>query len=72
MAQGHHYQLQLIGGEHDNPDGGLPKIRIATGEHGQPDPFAGLFAAGVRQFYRHPPGPHRQRLCARKKTGSRV
>ncbi|HRL92827.1 MAG TPA: ABC transporter ATP-binding protein/permease [Pseudomonas sp.] len=31
MAQGHHYQLQLIGGEHDNPDGRIAEdIRIAT------------------------------------------
>lgn len=31
MAKGHHYQLQLIGGEHDNPDGRIAEdIRIAT------------------------------------------
>lgn len=31
MANGHHHRLQLIGGEHDNPDGRIAEdIRIAT------------------------------------------
>lgn len=31
MAQSHHYKLQLLGGEHDNPDGRIAEdIRIAT------------------------------------------
>ena len=31
MANGHHHKLQLIGGEHDNPDGRIAEdIRIAT------------------------------------------
>jgi putative ATP-binding cassette transporter len=31
MARGHHYQLQLVGGEHDNPDGRIAEdIRIVT------------------------------------------
>lgn len=31
MTRGHHYQLQLVGGEHDNPDGRIAEdIRIVT------------------------------------------